>query len=96
MHDSDDSERRVLAPHEVDDRDQAAIMILVIAEHPIQLTVSELIRQMVPKDAPFIESDDIERGVRQLVGVGLLHRSGDTIRPTRAALRFNYLFFDRD
>ena len=71
-------------------------MALVIAEHPTQLTVSELLRQMVPSEAPFIESDGIERGVRDLVGIGLLHRDGDTIRPTRAALRFNHLFFDRD
>jgi hypothetical protein len=95
MHD-DDNPRRELAPHEEDDRDQEAIMALVIAEHPIQLTVSELVRQMVPNEAPFNESDRIERGVRDLVGIGLMHRSGDTIRPTRAALRFNHLFFDRD
>jgi hypothetical protein len=95
MHD-DDNPRRQLAPHERDDRDQEAIMALVISEHPIQLTVSELVCQMVPPGAKFIESDDIERGVRELVGIGLLHRSGDTIRPTRAALRFNHLFFDRD
>lgn len=95
MHD-DDKPRRVLAPHEKDDRDQEGIMGLVISEHPIQLTVSELVRQMVPPGADWIESDDIERGVRELVGMGLLHRNGDTIRPTRAALRFNHLFFDRD
>jgi hypothetical protein len=95
MHD-DDNPGRVLAPHEKDDRDQEAIVALVISEHPIQLTVPELVRQMVPPDAEWIESEDIERGVRDLVGIGLLHRSGDTIRPTRAALRFNYLFFDRE
>lgn len=95
MHD-DPNPRRQLAPHEKDDQDQEGIMALVISEHPIQLTVSELVRQMVPPDADWIESDDIERGVRDLVGIGLLHRNGDTIRPTRAALRFNHLFFDRD
>ena len=68
MHD-DDNPRRQLAPHEKDDRDQEAIMALVISEHPIQLTLSELVRQMVPPGAKFIESDDIERGVRELVGV---------------------------
>ncbi len=96
MHDSDDSERRVLTPAEEDDRDQEGILAQMIAEHPNQLTISELIREMVPSGAPFIESDRIERGVRDLVGVGLLHRNGDIIRPTRAALRFNHLFFDRD
>jgi hypothetical protein len=95
MHD-DDIPRRTLAPHEEDDRDQEAILALVIAEHPIQLTFSELARQMVGVEKAFRESDRIERGVRDLVGIGLLHRSGDTIRPTRAALRFNHLFFDQD
>ena len=70
MHD-DDSPRRVLAPHEKDDRDQEGILGLVIAEHPIQLTVPELVRQMVPPGADWIESDDIERGVRELIGLGL-------------------------
>jgi len=92
----DDIPRRALAPHEEDDRDQEGIMALVIAEHPIQLTLSELARQMVGVEAAFGESDRIERGVRELVGTGLLHRCGDTIRPSRAALRFNHLFFDRD
>ena len=93
MHE-DDSPRRMLAPHEKDDRDQQGIMALVIAEHPIQLTIAELVRQMVLPDAKFIEHDDIERGVRELIGMGLLHRNGDTVRPTRAALRFNHLFLD--
>lgn len=93
---ADDIPRRVLAPHEKDDRDQQAIMSLVISEHPIQLTVPELVRQMVPPDAQFIEFDDIERGVRDLVGTGLLYRNGDTIRPTRAALRFDHLIFNGD
>lgn len=92
----DDIPRRVLAPHEKDDRDQQAIMSLVISEHPIQLTMPELVRQMVAPDARFIETDAIDRGVRDLVGIGLLHRSGDTIRPTRAALRFDHLLFNGD
>lgn len=97
MHDSDDKERRVLAPHEEDDRDQVAILAHVLAEHPDQLTMTELAREMKrPDEAEAPPPDWLERGVRDLVGIGLLHRSGDTIRPTRAALRFNYLFFDRD
>lgn len=97
MHDSDDSERRVLAPHEVDDRDQEAILAHLIAEHPEQLTITELTREMKRPDEEEAPTPDwIHRGVRDLVALGLLHRCGDTIRPTRAALRFNYLFFDRD
>jgi len=95
MHD-DDNPRRTLANHEEDDRDQEAILAHLIAEHPDQLTIEELAREMRRKDDHAPIPDWLHRGVRDLVGIGLLHRSGDTIRPTRAALRFNYLFFDRD
>lgn len=94
MHD-DDNPRRRLGVAEKDDRDQEAIMWLLIGEHPTQLTVAELVRIMVPPEAPSIESKEIERGVRELVGMGLLHCNGDTIRPTRAVLRLHYLFFER-
>lgn len=97
MHDSDDSERRVLTPAEEDDRDEEGILAHVLAEHPDQLTITELAREMKrPGEAEAPPPDWLERGVRDLVALGLLHRSGDTIRPTRAALRFNHLFFDRD
>jgi hypothetical protein len=93
MHD-DDSPRHQPAHRDKDDRDQEAIMWLLISEHPTQLTVAEIVRLMVPPDAGFIESDDIERGVRELVGMGLLHRNGDTIRPTRATLQLHHLLFE--
>lgn len=97
MHDSDDKERRVLTPAEENDRDEEAILAHVLAEHPDQLTMAELAREMKrPDDAEASPPDWLERGVRDLVGLGLLHHSGDAIRPTRAAVRFNHLFFDRD
>jgi hypothetical protein len=95
MHD-DDKPRRVLTNAEIDDRDQEAILAHLIAEHPDQLTIDELAREMRPPEDDASLSDWLERGVRDLIGIGLLHRNGDTIRPTRAALRFNHLFFDRD
>ena len=95
MHD-DDNPRRVLTNAEADDRDQEGILAHLIAEHPDQLTIEELAREMRRKEDTRTIPDWLDRGVRDLVGIGLLHRCGDTIRPTRAALRFNYLFFDRD
>ncbi|HEX5983896.1 MAG TPA: hypothetical protein VFY69_06800 [Solirubrobacterales bacterium] len=95
MHD-DDKPRRVLTSAEEDDRDQEGILGHLIAEHPDQLTIEELVREMRRKDDRAPIPDWLDRGVRDLVGIGLLHRCGDTIRPTRAALRFNFLFFDRD
>ena len=94
MHESDDKERRVLTPVEENARDQEAVLDHVLAEYPDQLTVTELIRELTPGEAEFSESDPIERAVRDLVGFGLLHRQGDTIRPTRAALRFHQLNSD--
>jgi hypothetical protein len=91
MHDSDDSEQRVLTTAEQDDRDQNAVMVHVLAEYPDQLTVSELISEMVQGKADFPQADRLKRAVAELVGVGLLHREHDTIRPTRAALRFDRL-----
>lgn len=95
MHD-DDKPRRVLTSAEEDDRDQEAILGHLIAEHPDQLTMEELAREMRRKEDHAPIPDWLDRGVRDLVGIGLLHRCGETIRPTRAALRSHYLFFDRD
>jgi DNA-binding IclR family transcriptional regulator len=95
MHD-DDNPRRELTTAEADDRDQEGILAHLIAEHPDQLTITELAREMRQKKDTALIPDWLERGVRDLIALGLLHRSGDTIRPTRAALRFNHLFFDRD
>jgi hypothetical protein len=91
MHESDDSERRVLTPAEEDDRDQEAVLHHALDAHPDQLTVSELIREFTQGTEDVAEADRIERAASDLVGAGLLHRDRDTIRPTRAALRFDQL-----
>lgn len=93
MHDTDDSERRVRTPAEEDDQVEHAVLAHILALHPTQLTLAELVREMAPGEADFSRTDAIERAVRELSGVGLLHRQGETIRPTRAALRFDQLFF---
>jgi hypothetical protein len=94
MHD-DDSSPRELLNHEEDDRTEAAIMGLVLEEHPAQLTLAELTLMMVGANPDYEGTDAVERGVRDLVGTGLLHRNGDTIRPTVAALRFHDLLIGR-
>jgi len=47
-----------------------------------------LVREITSGSADFGEADAIERAVRELTGVGLLHRAGDLAVPSPAALRF--------
>jgi len=89
----DDWSKPSLTLAEEDERDQKAIVSLVIDEHPKQLTVSELARAMAPeaKDRPI--PDWVERGIQELVGWGLLNREGASVRPSRVVLRFVELFY---
>lgn len=63
---------------------QRAVLALALAAHPNVLTIPDLAREID-------QSDAVERGVVELVGVGLLECSGITIRPTDAALHFERL-----
>jgi hypothetical protein len=65
---------------------QQAVLLHVVTEHPTQLTVNELISELVVGREDFRHTDGIERAVRDLVGVGLLHRQGEFVQPSRAAL----------
>jgi hypothetical protein len=94
MHDPDDIEPRAQTTAAEDDSDQRAVLALLIAEHPTQLTVADLIREIAGEKPEFMETDRVERAVRDLTAVGLLHREGETARPTRSALRFDQLFFN--
>lgn len=70
---------------------EAAVIQLLLDIHPAQLTVAELIREMAGESPGFAERDAIERAVRDLAGVGLLHEGGRLLTPTRAALRLSVL-----
>lgn len=81
-----------LTTHNEDEREQAAILRLVLELHPeAPLTQVELIRELTGGGSrAFSEFDAVQRAVRDLAGSGLLHRPGedDMVRPTRAALRY--------
>jgi predicted transcriptional regulator len=68
-----------------DERSQRAVLALVLAQHPSQLTVYEIVREAGE------DSDAAERALRDLVGVGLLRREGASVLPTRPALHFERL-----
>jgi hypothetical protein len=75
-----------------DDRaTEAAVLQQLLDLHPTQLTVAELVREIGGEQIDFAQRDAIERAVRDLGGVGLLHRKDDFVLPTRAALRFSEL-----
>lgn len=71
---------------------QQAVLVAVVDLHPVQATVSELVRQMTLRPDNFGERDRIERAVLDLAGIGLLHRHDfrnrpdSLVAPTQAAL----------
>jgi hypothetical protein len=87
MEQSDDS----WTPAAEDAATQAAVLQQLLDLHPTQVTLVELVREVGGEAAEFAERDAIERGVRDLTGVGLLHYHDAFVLPTRAALRFSEL-----
>lgn len=68
-------------------RVERALLSFILAEHPAQLTICELARELNPDS----ESSAVECAVRDLVGVGLLRCQGAYVLPTNAALYFDRL-----
>jgi hypothetical protein len=71
---------------------EEAVLRQLLALHPIQLTLAELIREIAGESTDFAQVDAVRRAVRQLTAAGLVNRSGDVVLPSRAALRFYELF----
>jgi hypothetical protein len=71
---------------------ERAVLMAVLEAHPTQITEAELIREHADDPEDFGMRDAFGRAVRDLVGVGLLHRSGDFVLPTRAAVRIKELW----
>jgi hypothetical protein len=70
---------------------ESAVIRQVLEVHPVLLTTDELVRELAGESPDFAERDAIERAVRDLAGVGLLHHHGEFVLPTRAALHFSEL-----
>jgi predicted transcriptional regulator len=73
-----------------DEAVESAVLRQLLDLHPAQLTLEELRREM-GGDREFAERDAVERAVRDLAAVGLVHRGAEFVTPTRAALRFSDL-----
>lgn len=70
---------------------ESAVLQQLLELHPTRLTLAELVRELGGNRADFAERDAVERAVRDLGAVGLLHQGEQFVEPTRAALRFSDL-----
>ena len=70
---------------------QEAVLRQLLALHPIQLTLDDLVREVAGEAGDFAAADGVERAVRELSAAGLAHRNGAVVLPSRAALRFDEL-----
>jgi hypothetical protein len=70
---------------------ESAVLRQLLDLHPMHLTLAELMRELGGDGGSFADRDAVERAVRDLAAVGLLHKGADFVTPTRAALRFSEL-----
>lgn len=70
---------------------EAAVLRQLLALHPVQLTAAEIVRELAGDPEDFALADAVERAVRDLAAAGLVHRNGEVVIPSRAALRFDEL-----
>jgi len=77
-----------------DSKDGARVLREVLDLHPETLTLDELVRELTIDSVEFEERDRVRRAVRDLIAAGLLHRVGDLVLPTMAAVNFHELTND--
>jgi hypothetical protein len=65
-------------------KDQGVALIHVLQHHPMLLTIPDLVREITNGSKDFAEGDNVERALRDLTGVGLLHcPKASSSRPQR-------------
>lgn len=69
----------------------SAMLEMALEVHPAHLNVDEAIRQLAFGSSDLADQDAIRNAIHDLAGDGLLHRHGDFIFASRAAVRFNEL-----
>lgn len=92
MHDKPNGaidERATTAAEDIKDR--ARVLREVLDLYPETLTLDELVRELTVDSVEFQERDRVQRAVRDLIAGGLIHRVGDLVLPTRAAVNFHEL-----
>lgn len=70
---------------------EAAVLRQLLALYPVQLTLEELTREIAGGEGGFAVEDAVARAVGELAAAGLVHRNGEVVLPSRAALRLDEL-----
>jgi hypothetical protein len=79
-------------PASEDAAHERRVLMAVLEVHPGQITESELVREYADQPGDFRTRDGFLRAIRDLAKVGLLHRNGEFVLPTRAAVRIKELW----
>ncbi len=84
---------QTISPAERDDlRTQAAVITLILTEHPTLLTLDDVRMELDDVRMELGDRGDaVPRAVRDLTAVGLLRLEGGSVLATRAALAFDRL-----
>jgi len=76
----------ISAPFEEDDVYEQAVLRHVLFAQPTVLRMCDLTREVRPEQGDSDPVDAVERAVRELIKVGLIHRQDKCILPTPAAV----------
>lgn len=69
-----------------DESYEAVVLRHILSWHPTILRMKDLIREIPPDPREFAHRDKVNRAVRELTKVGLLHSQGECVLPTPAAI----------
>jgi hypothetical protein len=69
-----------------DDFYEDAVLRHILNWQPTILRICDLIRELAKDPREFGQRDDVQQAVRNLIKVGLLHRQGECVLPTPAAV----------
>lgn len=86
--------RSNVTPDVADAEMRAAVMRILLSEHPALLTIDELIRELTGESQSERVVGDVRRAIRDLSGAGLVHLVGEFAFATHAACAFARLELD--
>ncbi len=82
-------EQRAKTTVEEDAHEERRVLREVLSIYPESFTLDELVRELTAASPPqFSDEDAVRRAIRELTAVGLIHRVGDLVLPTRSATVF--------